>query len=72
MPTTPLPTQMSGVVIESTGGAEVLHYKTDLPIPVPKDDEVLIKNDYAAVNFIDMVVVFIPASDLPLPLLKQS
>ncbi|KAN0119208.1 NAD(P)-binding protein [Hyaloscypha variabilis] len=54
MPTTPLTTQMSGVVIESTGGAEVLHYKTDLPIPVPKDDEVLIKNDYAAVNFIDI------------------
>jgi NADPH2:quinone reductase len=57
MPTTPLPTQMSGVVIESTGGVEVLGYRTDLPLPEPKDDEVLIKNNYAAVNFIDTLVV---------------
>lgn len=36
---------MKGVIIEKTGGVEVLQYKTDLPVPVPKEGEVLVKSD---------------------------
>ncbi|KAL9030218.1 MAG: hypothetical protein Q9196_001634 [Gyalolechia fulgens] len=48
----PIPKVMKAVQIEQTGGVEVLHYK-DIPIPTPKEDEVLIKNEYAGVNYID-------------------
>ena len=44
---------MKGVLIEKTGGTEVLQYKTDLPVPTPKADEVLVKNDYIGINYID-------------------
>ncbi|KAE8440578.1 hypothetical protein EG329_007216 [Mollisiaceae sp. DMI_Dod_QoI] len=49
-----IPGVMRGVVIEKTGGVDVLQYKTDLPVPVPKDGEVLIKNDFIGINFIDI------------------
>lgn len=48
-----IPKTMAGIVIEKTGGTEVLQYKTDLPVPVPKEGEVLIKNEYIGVNYID-------------------
>jgi len=44
---------MKGVVINKTGGVEVLEYKTDLPLPELKDGQVLIKNDFIGVNYID-------------------
>ncbi|KAG0652710.1 NADPH:quinone reductase [Hyphodiscus hymeniophilus] len=44
---------MKGVLIEKTGGVEVLEYKTDLPIPTPKEGEVLVKNDFIGINYID-------------------
>ena len=44
---------MKGVVIEQTGGREVLQHKTDLPVPEPKEGEILVKNDFVGVNFID-------------------
>lgn len=44
---------MKGVVINKTGGVDVLEYKTDLPVPTPKAGEVLVKNDFIGVNFID-------------------
>ena len=44
---------MKGVIIEKTGGPEVLEYKTDLPVPELADGQVLIKNDYIGVNYID-------------------
>ncbi|KAL9610804.1 MAG: hypothetical protein Q9167_004504 [Letrouitia subvulpina] len=47
-----IPSTMKGVQIEKTGGVEVLQYR-DLPIPNPKDDEVLVKNEYIGVNYID-------------------
>lgn len=31
-----VPSTMKGVIIEKTGGPEVLSYKTDLPVPEPK------------------------------------
>ena len=48
-----VPAKMSAIVIEQTGGPEVMTYKTDVPVPVPKGDEVLIKVDYIGVNYID-------------------
>ena len=44
---------MKGVLIESTGGTEVLQYKTDLPVPKPKEGEILVKNDFIGINYID-------------------
>ncbi|KAK8161068.1 hypothetical protein BKA80DRAFT_276642 [Phyllosticta citrichinensis] len=51
--TSNLPQTMKGVVIEKTGGTEVLQYRTDLPLPTPKDGEVLVKNEVIGVNYID-------------------
>ena len=44
---------MRGILIEKTGGTEVLQYRTDLPVPSPKDGEVLVKNSFIGINFID-------------------
>jgi NADPH2:quinone reductase len=44
---------MKGVLVEKTGGIEVLEYKTDLPIPEPKEGQILVKNDYIGINYID-------------------
>ena len=34
---------MKGIWVETTGGPEVLQYRTDLPVPEPKQGEVLVK-----------------------------
>jgi len=47
------PKLMKGVLIEKTGGVEVLEYKTDLPVPTPKANEVLVKNEFIGINYID-------------------
>lgn len=44
---------MKGVQISKTGGPEVLEYKTDLPVPVPQEGEILVKNEYMGINYID-------------------
>jgi NADPH2:quinone reductase len=41
-----LPKTMKAVQIEKTGGTDVLQYKTDVPVPEPKGDEVLVKNEF--------------------------
>ena len=48
-----IPKTMKGILIEKTGGTEVLQYKTDLPVPDPKEGEVLVKNDFIGINYID-------------------
>ncbi|KAL8941237.1 MAG: hypothetical protein Q9216_002370 [Gyalolechia sp. 2 TL-2023] len=48
----PIPKGMKAVQIEKTGGVEVLQYK-DVAIPTPGENEVLVKNDYIGVNYID-------------------
>ncbi|TAQ85134.1 hypothetical protein B7494_g6552 [Chlorociboria aeruginascens] len=48
-----VPATMKGVLIEKTGGVDVLEYKTDLPVPFPKEGEVLVKNDFIGINYID-------------------
>lgn len=49
----PVPSTMKAVLINKTGGTEVLEHKTDVPVPTPIDSNVLIKNDFIGVNFID-------------------
>jgi len=44
---------MRGIVIPSYGDSSVLTLKDDLPVPTPKPTEVLVKIEYAGVNFID-------------------
>ncbi|KAJ4368319.1 NADPH:quinone reductase [Neocucurbitaria cava] len=48
-----LPKTMKAVLIEKTGGTDVLQYKTDVPVPQPKEGEVLVKNEFIGINFID-------------------
>jgi NADPH2:quinone reductase len=48
---------MKGVWIEKTGGTEVLQYKTDIPVPEPKEGQVLVKNEYIGINYIDTFVL---------------
>ncbi|EOA86905.1 uncharacterized protein SETTUDRAFT_89567 [Exserohilum turcica Et28A] len=47
-----LPKTMKAVYIEKTGGTEVLQYK-DVPVPEPKEGEVLVKNEFIGINYID-------------------
>ncbi|KAI1322284.1 NAD(P)-binding protein [Xylariaceae sp. FL0255] len=49
----PVPKVMKAVLINKTGGTEVLEYKTDVPVPTPIDGNILVKNDLVGVNFID-------------------
>lgn len=53
-----IPQKMKGVIIEKTGGVEVLDYRTDLPVPEPKEGEVLVKNEFVGINYIDTYVFF--------------
>lgn len=48
-----VPKTMKGVIIEKNGGTEVLTYKTDLPVPQPKEGQILVHNDFVGVNYID-------------------
>jgi NADPH2:quinone reductase len=48
-----LPKTMKAVSIDKTGGTDVLQYKTDVPVPEPKEGEVLVKNEFVGINYID-------------------
>ncbi|MDI1486345.1 MAG: NADPH:quinone reductase [Ramalina farinacea] len=49
----PIPKTMNGILVEKTGGTEVLQYKTDLQVPTPKEGEILVKNSIIGINYID-------------------
>ena len=51
---------MKGVQMKNFGGPEVLQYQTDLPVPVPRDGEVLVKNDFIGINYVDVFVALLP------------
>ncbi|KAK4228039.1 hypothetical protein QBC38DRAFT_167489 [Podospora fimiseda] len=48
-----IPKTQRAIVVEKTGGPEVLEYRTDHPVPEPKAGEVLVKNTVAGINYID-------------------
>lgn len=50
---TEIPKTMRGILVEEVGGPEVLQYKTDLEVPKPGEGQVLVKNEYAGLNYID-------------------
>jgi len=49
-----IPSTMHGIVLTGHGGLEQLQYREDLPVPAPKENEVLIKVAAAAVNNTDI------------------
>jgi NADPH2:quinone reductase len=48
-----VPSSQQAIVIETTGGPEVLQFKTDFPVPAPKAGELLVKNSVSGINYID-------------------
>lgn len=48
----PIPRTMKSVSISKTGGVEVLDHG-DVPVPTLKEGEVLVRNEFAGVNYID-------------------
>lgn len=59
-----IPKTMKGVQMKNIGGPEVLQYKTDLPVPVPRGGEVLVKNEFIGINYVDVFVAILPFLDL--------
>ena len=49
-----IPKTMHAVLLTGHGGLEKLEYKTDVKVPIPKDDEVLIKVSAAGINNTDI------------------
>jgi NADPH:quinone reductase-like Zn-dependent oxidoreductase len=56
-----IPKTMKGVQMKHFGGSEVLQYKTDLPVAVPRDGEVLVKNEFIGINYVDVFVALLPS-----------
>ncbi|POR39742.1 Uncharacterized protein TPAR_00060, partial [Tolypocladium paradoxum] len=48
----PIPSTMKAVQMAQTGGVDVLELK-DVPVPAPGPGQVLVRNRFAGVNFID-------------------
>ncbi|GIJ86080.1 NADPH:quinone reductase [Aspergillus pseudoviridinutans] len=48
-----IPTTMKAVLVEKTGGPEVLDFKTDYPVPSPQEGQLLVKNNISGINYID-------------------
>lgn len=59
-----IPKIMKGVQLKNVGGPEVLQYKTDLPVPIPQSGEVLVKNDFIGINYVDVFVALLPSPNL--------
>jgi NADPH2:quinone reductase len=51
-----IPKAMGGILIEKTGSSDVLQWKTDIPVPELKPGQILIKNEWVGVNYIDTYV----------------
>ena len=69
MSSMPLPKTMKGIQMQNFGRPEVLQYKTDLPVPVPRAGEVLIKNHFIGINYVDVSVAHLtpPTPELQPP-----
>ena len=48
-----LPITQRAVVVEKIGGPEVLELRTDYPVPVLQEGQVLVKNEVSGINYID-------------------
>ena len=54
MASTSIPKTMKAVQVSKTGGPEVLDYRTDMPVPQPGEGQLMVKNAYVGLNFIDV------------------
>jgi NADPH2:quinone reductase len=59
------PKIMKGVLIEKTGPVEVLDDRTDILVLTSKEGEILFKNNFIGVNFMDMYVLSASSSSSP-------
>ena len=50
---TSLPPTQRAVVVDKVGGPEVLEVRSDHPLPVLKDGQVLVRNNISGINYID-------------------
>lgn len=48
-----VPSTMKAAVVRETGDADVLKVETDFPVPDMKPGQVLVKNEFSGINFID-------------------
>lgn len=48
-----IPTTMKAVLVEQTGGPEVLQFKASHPVPTPQEGQLLVRNNISGVNYID-------------------
>lgn len=48
-----IPKTMSGILVEEPGDTSVLKWKTDLPVPELAEGQILVKNEWVGVNYID-------------------
>ncbi|KAI5799535.1 hypothetical protein FPQ18DRAFT_301896 [Pyronema domesticum] len=48
-----IPTTQRAVQINRTGGPEVIEINTAAPVPTPNDNEILVNNQFAGLNYID-------------------
>lgn len=48
-----VPSKMKAVVLDKTGGPEVLRYAEDEAVPKISDSQVLVHNKFAGINYID-------------------
>jgi NADPH2:quinone reductase len=48
-----IPTTMKAVVVRAHGGLDALSLETDFPVPTLKEGQVLVKNEFSGLNFID-------------------
>jgi NADPH:quinone reductase-like Zn-dependent oxidoreductase len=49
-----VPTYMSAILLEGHGGPDRLEYRSDVPVPQPQPDEVLIRVSAAGINNTDI------------------
>lgn len=52
--TSNIPEKQAVVYYDQTGGPEVLKYSKDFPVPKINENEILVKNSYAGINFIEV------------------
>jgi NADPH2:quinone reductase len=48
-----IPSKMKAILVPENGGADVMKYTDSQPVPALSDGQVLVKNHFAGVNFID-------------------
>lgn len=57
-----VPQTMSGILFEETGDSSVLQWKTDIKVPQLSEGQILVKNEFVGVNYIDTYAHTRPSS----------